>query len=387
MKFLFNYFGNLIINYWPFESRIKSYLLFKKYILKIRIKGSEIHIDNDLIIDRPLGVIMGNNIVFKGNNTLKSMAGIVIGDDVVFEKNVNVLSQDEFKYGPVVIGSGNVISSNIGLNTFLPNKSNKSGLFGITKPVVFVVSTGRSGSKAIASLLSQNPEIDFWHDPYPHLNVWANELLYNYESKEVMKNKLTCLFSAFDFRNGITYGISDQKISPFIGILHELFPNAKFIWLIRKADDFVNSSYPRGWFDNSEFGFPANPKEFFKKEVSPAHFVACHRTNGFLLKKVSEAKWRNMTGFERNCWYWNYWNRMIEKQLKEIPSNLWKRVKLKDLNNGIPDVQKFIGTQEFPILTNTINKAHYKKLKTEDWNTEMKELYNIHCSKLLSEIF
>ena len=189
------------------------------------------------------------------------------------------------------------------------------------KNLVFVVSTGRSGSKAIASFFQQHSEVHAIHDSYLQFGRYAIDKLNNRLQSSQLRQTLLDTFDGLSYINKPNHVQSDQKLGALITELAEIFPSAKFIWLIRNLEDFVNSAYPRGWFDNSEFNYPENNKEFKKAQHKPAQYYAAYRVNGFKTGSFTEDQWRSMTAFERNCWYWQYWNRLIEKQLSKLDSS------------------------------------------------------------------
>ena len=159
-----------------------------------------------------------------------------------------------------------------------------------------------------------------------------------------------------------------------------MFPTAKFLWMIRDANTFVNSAYPRGWFANSEFGYnEPHPNEFFKKQVTPSLFDAYHRTNGYRCGSMTEDEWKRMTAFERNCWYWSYWNRMIETHLGQLSNDRWMMIRLSELKNKQEDILSFLNLSKYALQNQRTNKAKYEKLKDEDWNDEMKSIYTKWC--------
>jgi hypothetical protein len=82
-------------------------------------------------------------------------------------------------------------------------------------------------------------------------------------------------------------------------LLSEILPQAGFIWLIRDGRAVVASTVGRGWFDDHELeGVP--PEKYMKRQWKT------HRLNGALCGALSGEEWRQMSVFERNCWYWAY---------------------------------------------------------------------------------
>lgn len=375
-------FRNILIVVLP-QSSMRNKLLVNKYFKSLRFIGKNLRLENSINLTRSNGLIVGNNVLIKRNISINATAGVLLGNDTIVENGVRIDSVIEggtsLGYNPVVIGSGHRISEDIAPGTVIKSKTSNKGLTEFLGQIVFIVSTGRSGSKAIASLLNQHPDAKCFHDTFPHIYKWSCQVLYQQSSTEEIKEKLDILFNSIDIEDTLVHGQSDQKLVPLIPILIKMFPQAKFIWLIREPSNFISSSYPRGWFDNSEFGYPKNDEEFMQKEVTPSHFDASHRTNGYLANEMSETEWKQMTAFERNCWYWKFWNNYIETELSKINSENWIRIKLEKLNDQISIIQKFLGLSEIVLEPEKVNVASYKKTPKQEWTSEMQLIFERHC--------
>lgn len=381
----------IILRFFPATSEIKRTFLFEKYLKPVRFIGENVVLQNDTSITRPNGMVLGSEVKITGGGSIDATAGILIGDGCVIEKNLQLTTvlndSNRLTYKPIIVGSGKTVATDLTPGTVVPNCKNVKGLNEYSGQIVFIVSTGRSGSKAIAELINQHPESECYHDSFPHIYSYSQDFLYEQEARDETRNKIETLYNSLDIGKGKVHGQSDQKLSPLIPILADLFPTSKFIWLVRKADSFVNSSYPRGWFDNSEFELPPNTKEFFEKKVSPSQFDAYHRTNGARLGVVSQEEWESMTAFERNCWYWSYWNEMIEKELNLLDKTRSKFIRLNELSNRSQDILDFLSLSPITLKTRRVNAAKYKKITREDWNAEMKKIYEKHCGENMKKWF
>jgi len=319
---------------------------------------------------------------------MNAFAGISIGDNCIIEKNVNINTYSSTNgYSPIVIGSGNILTTDINPGAILPNISETNGLSDFDGELLFVVSTGRSGSASISTLLSKHPDVKCSHEAFPHLHKWSCDLLSNTKTPDEMRYWLKALYNSITINDCKVYGQSDQKLVPFIQALSEIFPNSKFIWLTRNAVDFINSSYPRGWFDNTEFGYPINQNEYFTKNYQPSEFYSRFRFNGSLAGVVSEQVWKDMTAFERNCLYWSYWNKLIEDQLNNIEGSRWIKLKIEDLNGSENEVFDFLNLTSYAsIKAQKTNVAKQKKISFSDWNESMISIYLKHCDYMMHRL-
>lgn len=370
----------------------------------VSIKGDNIHIERGGNFTNPFNLQLGSNIRIGSNSKFECAGGITLHDHVTIGNNVKFLTKImpyNFSYinikkgvhignnvtvNPgVTIGSNNIIPDGVTVNesipddtTVLKNINTRSTSFNTIgdENMIFVVGTGRSGSNAIAKILGRHSKVQAIHDSFIQLAEISNKKLCNKTNSEDIISEINGVVSDLSFikKDKILY--SDQKLSAVISELSILYPKSKFIWLIRDLESFVNSAYTRGWFDNSEFGLGKNSKEFYEPKNKPAQYYAFGRINGSKIGSFSKNEWNNMTGFERNCWYWNYWNNLIKNQLNLLDKSRYISIHLNNLSNKLAKVQKFIGIAEEELIAKKFNQAFYKKLTTDDWTDEM-----IHIAK------
>ena len=377
-------FRELVIRGIPFDVRLRRKALYEKYLSSVQLIGKNVIIKQDLNLVRRTAVSIGENVVISGGGKIDATAGLMIGSNTTIEKGVNISTVSKINgrisYDPIVIGSGQIVSSDLKPGTILKNNTPISELNQYQGQVVFILSTGRSGSKAISSLLKQHSDATCYHDPFPHMNTWSCDILYGRRKRKDIENRIRYLYNAISINKEKVHGISDQKLVPLINILAEIYPNSKFIWLIRDAGDFVNSAYARGWFDSSEFGYPKNKNEFLDKRVTPSNFDAAHRCNGYLVGEFSESEWKQMTAFERICWYWKYWNSLIEDQLSDLNSKRSIMIRLEELEQRKIDVLAFLNLEkQSDLKTEKINKAYYSKPCRSNWSDAMNDIFDKYC--------
>lgn len=256
------------------------------------------------------------------------------------------------------------------------------------KNLFFILSTGRSGSTSIALILSEHPDITCEHEPNGQLIRLSTEYMHKVKSREVVKEELKRMYIDAGRLVNQYYGESDQKLSNLIDILAELFPEAKFIWLIRKASSVVNSTFSRGWFSDNDLSFIKN--EHYSDELEKDkffNFYTYYRLQGDKTGEFLSEQWESMSSFERNCWYWAYWNRLIEKQLTQLPDNKWLMVKLEELDTAFEKIINFLGCRKFEFKTMKANEAlpSYKLIKKSSWKKEENNAYEKWCNPLMEK--
>lgn len=385
----------IAIKVMPKNSSLYIKYIDKQYLKWSRLYEPDVWFGGDVTIEYPQLVIYGKGTIVKGGGKWDARGGIILGTQCEIGKGVKINTQIEASntttYGPVIIAPFTKIADNkvikpgslLGdFDVHLLNEKYESGA-----KLFFVVSTGRSGSKAIAHLLNKHTSIHCYHDSIAHLNIYACKKMYGENSSMETEDLLKKIFSSISLSTEKTHGFSDQKLSLLIPEIYRLFPKAKFIWLIRKADSFVNAAYSRGWYLNREFNFPVNRKEFFRSEVVPSKMDATHRLNAFKMNLITEREWKKMTAFERNCWYWNWLNHKIENDLNQLPSSQWMMIKLNELNNSSDKLLSFLEVDNQNLVADKVNEAKYKKITKSNWTSEMAQLFELHCGDSFSKWF
>lgn len=260
-------------------------------------------------------------------------------------------------------------------------KQNKDNIF-------FVVTTGRSGSTTISSLLSQHSQITCLHEPRPQLIRLSTEFAHGEKSYQQTKDELYSIYCNSGIYPSGYYGESEQKLWNLIAILAELIPSSKFIWLIRDGRDVVASTYARAWFDseleNREGSSISSTKEILQRWMF-------YRLNGAKCGVFSHTEWQKMSVFERNCWYWSYVNSSIERQLQQLSDDRFFQVKIEDIQNQTADIQNFLGVESQLLQTPKLNihKHHQNWYKKHDywsnWQEQQKSSFIEYCGEAMDK--
>jgi hypothetical protein len=247
--------------------------------------------------------------------------------------------------------------------------------FKLEQPPIFVLGTGRSGTNSIVNILNQNKEVIAYHEPCDEFiptsaNYEHNKIDFSYV-EFILK---TVLFKLFDSKK--INVVSDPKLGNLIPVLNKIFPEAKFIWLIREPKEFINSAYHRGWFANEEFDFE---KETNAQEVYSSKIFSRYRIDGSQLGIFSREEWFRMGSFNRNVWFWKYWNSKIEMNLTKLDRSRFLALGLNNLNSRLNVLSNFIGTESFHYQGIVTNKAKYKKGTVTNWSKEWEDSFNKYC--------
>jgi len=231
----------------------------------------------------------------------------------------------------------------------------------------YVLSTGRSGSTAIIDSMNQHPDVIAYHEPWRALIRLSTEFEHGIIGESQVLEELEALLvkvSSFPADKNVI--ISDQKLSNLIPFLQRITPQAKYIWLTRSPRSCVHSTYAREWY--SEF------PEILKTSTRYWHR---YRVEGGLSGDVSVSRWGQYSRFEKNCWYYKYWNSIICNSLSAVEASQWLHVELENLSDQIEGLQDFVGLKSNNIRllkTNKVVSAH-QNAYTEKWSDEQEETF------------
>jgi hypothetical protein len=200
----------------------------------------------------------------------------------------------------------------------------------------FILSTGRSGTMTIAKTLSLIDGCVCLHEPSPELILEASAYHYGKYPKEDLIRILT------DTRkpeiNGSIYCESNQNLSLIIPVLAEVFPEARYIWLVRNGLDVVASAFQKQWYS----GRSAKNKRY--EDCSPLEKAWIDgRVEGDRCGEMTPDEWAKLDRFSRCCWYWGYINRVIENDLKTYAHDKYFFLRLEDINEQMPDLIDWMG--------------------------------------------
>lgn len=372
----------------------------------IILKGENIKIDDGIKISEFRKIIIGNNVTIGKHSYFDSIGGITIGDNSKIGQCCKFFTTDptnEEYSNSIYLGKNVIIGNDVTINpktiisdnSIIPSGTNISGFYkdGVTRnklkneddlesPKFFIVSTGRSGSASIAEMLNLHPEISCYHEPRGSLIRLSTQYEHGEISYGEVLQELEYLYSKTNLYEGTIYGESDQKLSNLIEPLAELFPEAKFIWLIRDAKKVTKSTTLRGWFDE-DYTFPNKYRgtnlEGWKE----------YRLSGYKSGIFAQGEWESMSTFEKNCWYWNYWNTKISNSFSKLKNDNKFILKLEDLEFEITNVQRFIGVANAIPLSkvhkNKVKKIH--KSKEDFWTIENEEILDYYCGSLNREFY
>jgi len=190
-------------------------------------------------------------------------------------------------------------------------------------PCAFTLSTGRTGTETLASVLALSPRVVAAHEPVPRL-LWASHQAYvtgvSDADSHVWQN---VVLSARDdhvadaARVGKTYVEANAGLTFLARVLARSFPASRFIHLHRCPFEFVRSGMARGYYQERDTDLariaplPGDP--------------AC-------------AEWERWSAIQKVAWLWARTNGFVHDFFETLPSERTLRLDARGLLNAAPSV-------------------------------------------------
>ena len=177
---------------------------------------------------------------------------------------------------------------------------------------IFVLTTGRSGSKFIANFFNElhADVVDAHHEPSPVLesfpdSFYNNQNNYDYLESSFKLSRIELILKSY-IKDKV-YFESNQCLVFLAHAIIKTFPNARFIHLVRNPVDFTLSAIRKGWYVNDSIWESGR------------------------IKLRNLEKWNAMTQLEKIAWYWQENNSYIEKFKKTINPSQVLTLKFEDM--------------------------------------------------------
>lgn len=245
----------------------------------------------------------------------------------------------------------------------------------------FIVSTGRSGTVTLAQTLSLIDGCIGVHEPAPQLIMESAE--YRYGSVDERRLREILVESRHPRVRGSVYCESNQTLSLIIPVLIDVFPQARFVWLIRNGLDQVASAYSKQWYS----GHSENHDRY--EDCPPLERTWIDgRIEGDRCGDVSREVWQSLDRFGRCCWYWSYVNRLIGADLGALASEHFNLVRLEDLEAQLPELLDWMGLKTVLLPTpKRLNKGKRSAYPWTAWTPEERASFEEWCGPLMDRFY
>lgn len=210
---------------------------------------------------------------------------------------------------------------------------------------IFLVGSGRNGTRMIFKLLSGLPDLEVYHEYVcTHVQPLAAEYFMGLKNKTEVKNILKELHgAAIAYSQSSHWMDCSNKLSWLIEPLLEMYPGAKFIHLTRDGRKVVGSFFNklapemyddlsvrvmRGWLADRSLPKPPPEKKYWwniPQQGQPFY-----------------EEFSTFNQFQRICYHWREAARIIEESFAHVPAKQQLTLKLEDLTGDKEVLKKFL---------------------------------------------
>ena len=249
---------------------------------------------------------------------------------------------------------------------------------------IFVLSTGRTGTKYLAKIMNYSKYAMAYHEPRPTLQYFSNYAFRNQKKIEVLEKIIDSARNELildSFNKNKQYIETNHCITFFAPVIKDLYKSSKFIHLIRHPAEFVRSALRKGWYINDTIW-----------EIGR-------------VKMEKEDRWNSMDIISKLIYLWNCTNLFIEN-FKENIRNKSRVITIKSNDifsntNTLVEIFNFAGIkiigknklkkmQNIPINSIDRIKNFPENIKIsrnypiyKEWNENQKEIFKKQVSKKL----
>lgn len=241
------------------------------------------------------------------------------------------------------------------------------------KPICFAVGTGRCGTQFLYKLLSKEPTIASHHERHPLSDTFERYCRWN--QLPVDQGGFLAIKRA-----GIETDLLEKEVSfeasAYLSLsLQALYENfdARFVFLVRSPHKVVNSYLQKDWYAAHIHRIQPEKASGFQPGMAEAH----HSFSRITPRGEAAEDWEKMSRVGKLAWFWQAINQEILSQLKTLPSDHYRVVRIEDLDyQGYLDLAGFMGYQPqvsqemFAKLTASRPNRLYPKRQVRDWTEQ-----------------
>ena len=221
----------------------------------------------------------------------------------------------------------------------------------------FIVSSGRSGTAMLHKALSAVAGVEMHHEYMVQITqpLAVRRYLGLIEESETARIIAETYAGAIRYSEARHWGDSSNKLSWLIPDLASAFPKARFVHLVRDGRKVASSYFHKlggECYDDRSTAIlqahyddpaahPAPPPEKKYWWPLPRHGSA------------DASAFRGFCQFERICWHWAELNRLVLKELSQLPAERTLFVRLEELRASPSEVRSLYQFLELPYSSET----------------------------------
>lgn len=213
---------------------------------------------------------------------------------------------------------------------------------------VFIVSSGRSGTAMLHKALSAKPGVEMHHEYAVQITqpLAVKRYLGLADEKETRKILRETFGAAIHHSRAATWGDSSNKLSWLIADLAALFPDARFVHLVRDGRKVASSYFHKLGNENYDDRSNAAMQRYYDGDGSipppekPYWWPVPRKGD------PAAAAFRGFDQFQRIAWHWAEINRVAMEALAALPADRTLFVRLEDLRESpalVGELYRFLG--------------------------------------------
>ncbi len=215
-----------------------------------------------------------------------------------------------------------------------------------TTTPVFIVGSGRSGTRMLYKLIAGNPTIEVYHEYLcTHIQPVACKYFMGLKTKQQTKDAIRSIHgSAIYYSDSLYWVDCSNKLSWIIEPLHELYPNAIFINIIRDGRKVVSSFFYKlsaEIYDDESVAaiqqWLRHPRKYPEPPPEKKYWWNIPQPGQPFYNEFP-----SFGQFERICYHWTEVNRVIRESFKRLPAKQAITMKLEDLTTKREALKKFL---------------------------------------------
>lgn len=255
------------------------------------------------------------------------------------------------------------------------SKRASKNIFAEKKRIIFIVSTGRTGTKFFADYFNNFSDVKAVHEPKPSriLRMWTNARL----EKRATASKMLKIF--ISKRRSLLRGVlepiyleSNPFVVGFTDILPKAFDAPEIIHVVRDPRTYIKSALNHG----NTHGI--------KKLMN--NYLPYWYPN---ISKIIHAK-HDLTDKEVVAHYWTIINQFLEEAKKSIPAQNYHLFKYEEIfknTSSIRKISKIVGSKDKKVYKiNAVNKSKDRIITDwSDWSKEDCRSIDKICGKLMKD--
>ena len=228
----------------------------------------------------------------------------------------------------------------------------------MTKPI-FIVGSGRSGTRTFFRMLTGADNVEIHHE-YNVLEVQRLGVLYKNKliNKKEALAKLDEIYTpAIDYSDAKVWLDSSNKCSWIIDLLSELYPEAKFLSVVRDGRKVVASFYYKLREEMYDDRSNAVMMNFLSNKEAKPLMPPLEKKYWWYVPfedQVEFERFRTYNRFQRVCFHWKTVNTVIMEQASGLSGDKFLCTKLEQVTKSATELQAvcdFLEIENDPIYS------------------------------------